>query len=95
MLSGCEATARAVSVTRPIAVGDILSAVKTLKAEQIDGQEERHITLPSPRGAMEFKGQAYLLGFVTPNLYFHCTTTYAILRHNGVEVGKMDFIGAP
>ena len=67
--------------------------LKTLKPEQIDGQEERHITLPSPRGTMEFKGQAYLLGFVVPNMYFHCTTAYAILRHNGVELGKMDFIG--
>jgi hypothetical protein len=67
--------------------------LKTLKPEQIDGQEERHISLPSPRGTMEFKGQPYLLGFVMPNVYFHCTTAYAILRHNGAELGKMDFIG--
>ena len=67
--------------------------LKTFKPEQIDGSEGRDITLPSPRGNMEFKGQEYLLGFVTPNLYFHCTTAYAILRHNGVELGKMDFIG--
>lgn len=67
--------------------------LKTFKPAQIDGQEERHITLPSPRGAMEFNGLDYLLGFVTPNLYFHCTTAYAILRHNGVELGKMDYIG--
>ena len=67
--------------------------LKSFKAEQIDGSEGRDITLPSPRGAMEFKGLDYLLGFVTPNLYFHCTTAYAILRHNGVELGKMDFIG--
>ena len=67
--------------------------LKSIKAEQIDGSEGRDITLPSPRGTMEFKGLDYLLGFVTPNLYFHCTTAYAILRHNGVELGKMDFIG--
>ena len=67
--------------------------LKTFKPEQIDGSEGRDITLPSPRGAMEFKGLDYLLGFVTPNLYFHCTTAYAILRHNGVELGKMDFVG--
>jgi hypothetical protein len=70
-----------------------LAFINSLKPEQIDGSEERHITLPSPRGAMEFKGQPYLLFFVYPNVYFHCTTAYAILRHNGVEVGKMDFIG--
>ncbi len=67
--------------------------LKGFKAEQIDGSEGRDITLPSPRGAMEFKGLDYLLGFVVPNVYFHCTTAYAILRHNGVELGKMDFIG--
>ncbi|HZR37480.1 MAG TPA: DUF1993 domain-containing protein [Nevskia sp.] len=72
-----------------------LGFLKALKPEQIDGSEGRDITLPSPRGAMEFKGLDYLLGFVTPNLYFHCTTAYAILRHNGVELGKMDFIGQP
>jgi len=72
-----------------------LAFLKTLKPEQIDGSEGRDITLPSPRGPMEFKGQPYLLFFVHPNLYFHCTTAYAILRHNGVEVGKMDFVGKP
>ena len=44
---------------------------------------------------MSFAGQAYLLNFVLPNLYFHTTATYAILRHNGVNVGKMDFLGNP
>ena len=67
--------------------------LKGIKAEQVDGSEGRDITLPSPRGPMEFKGLDYLLGFVSPNVYFHCTTAYAILRHNGVELGKMDFIG--
>jgi hypothetical protein len=67
--------------------------LKTLKAEQIDGSEGKDIVLQSPRGAMEFKGQEYLLFFVFPNFFFHCTTAYAILRHNGVEVGKMDFVG--
>ena len=43
---------------------------------------------------MNFKGLDYLLHFVLPNLYFHITTTYNILRHNGVEIGKMDFIGS-
>ena len=45
-------------------------------------------------GALDFKGQAYLLDFVLPNLFFHSTTTYAILREAGVPIGKTDFIGA-
>jgi len=69
--------------------------VKSLKPEQIDGSENKDVSLPTPRGPLEFKGQPYLLFFVHPNLYFHCTTAYAILRHNGVELGKMDFIGKP
>jgi hypothetical protein len=67
--------------------------LKTLTPAQIDGSEARDITLPMRAGPVQFKGQDYLLGFVLPNLYFHCTTAYAILRHNGVEIGKMDFLG--
>ena len=44
-------------------------------------------------GPLEFKGQAYLLHFALPNFYFHCATAYDILRHNGVEIGKKDFLG--
>lgn len=69
--------------------------IKTFQPAQIDGSEDRAIELKSPRGAMNFKGQQYLLHFVLPNVYFHITTTYNLLRHNGVEIGKMDFIGAP
>lgn len=67
--------------------------LKTLKAEQIDGSEEKHIVLKFPNNTFEFKGLNYLLGFVQPNFYFHCTTAYAILRHCGVEIGKMDYLG--
>jgi uncharacterized protein len=72
-----------------------LDFLATLKAEQIDGSEAREITLPMRAGPVSFKGQDYLLHFVLPNLYFHATTTYGILRHNGVEVGKWDFLGKP
>jgi len=65
----------------------------TLKAEQVDGSEGREIVLASPRGNMTFTGQNYLFQFVLPNLYFHSATAYNILRHNGVEIGKMDFLG--
>jgi len=69
--------------------------LQTFKAEQIDGSEGKTITLQMRSGPMHFEGLPYLLNFVLPNFYFHCTTTYNLLRHNGVEIGKMDFIGKP
>jgi hypothetical protein len=67
--------------------------INTLKAAQIDGSEGRDITLKFPNITFNFKGQAYLTDFVLPNVYFHVTTAYNILRHNGVEIGKQDFLG--
>lgn len=67
--------------------------LKTLKADQIDGSENRDIVLKMHTGELKFKGEAYLTQFSLPNFYFHATTAYAILRHNGIEIGKMDFIG--
>jgi uncharacterized protein len=69
--------------------------IKGFKADQIDGSETRSITVPSRNGDTKFEGQAYLLHFVLPNLFFHCTTAYAILRVSGANIGKMDFIGKP
>jgi hypothetical protein len=63
------------------------------KPEQIDGSEERQVTLKMRNGAVEFTGIAYLLHFALPNFFFHITTAYDILRHNGVELGKLDFLG--
>ena len=68
--------------------------LQTLKPESFEGAEARTITLPNPSGEMKFSGQEFLFGFVLPNFFFHTTTAYAILRHNGVEIGKMDFLGA-
>ncbi len=65
----------------------------TVKPQQIDGTEDKEITFPVGGKPMTFKGLPYLLNFVMPNVYFHITTAYAILRHNGVELGKMDYIG--
>ena len=65
------------------------------KPGQIDGTEEKNITLKAGTRDLSFKGQAYLLHFVLPNLFFHITAAYAILRHNGVDIGKMDFLGKP
>jgi hypothetical protein len=70
-----------------------LALLATFKPEQIDGQEERDITITPGGTERKFKGQAYLLHWALPNFYFHIMTTYAILRHNGVEVGKMDYLG--
>jgi hypothetical protein len=71
----------------------VVEFVQTLDAGQIDGSEEREISLPVGARTLTFRGQAYLLNFALPNFYFHCTTAYAILRHNGVGIGKRDFIG--
>ena len=69
--------------------------VQSFKSEQIDGTEGKEILLPTRSGdPMKFTGEAYLKHFVLPNLYFHATTTYALLRHAGVELGKKDFLGA-
>ena len=61
--------------------------------EQIDGSETRAIHLKMRSGELHYDGQAYLLEFVLPNVFFHCTTAYNILREAGTEIGKQDFIG--
>ncbi len=67
--------------------------LRTLKPEQIDGSEERTITLQLRGNTQTFKGLPYLLNLAMPNFYFHVTTAYDILRHNGVELGKSDYLG--
>ena len=72
-----------------------IAYAKSVPAAQIDGSEERDITLPRRDGPIVMKGEAYLKHFALPNFFFHVTTAYALLRHNGVEIGKMDYLGAP
>lgn len=67
--------------------------VKSVPASAVDGSEDKDIVLKTPSGDIPFKGLAYLTGFVLPNFMFHVTTAYAILRHSGVPIGKMDFLG--
>jgi uncharacterized protein len=67
--------------------------LETLKADQIDGSEDRTVTWKTQTSTKSMQGQPYLLHHVLPNVFFHVTTTYAILRHNGVELGKQDFLG--
>lgn len=60
---------------------------------EIDGSEEREVVLTIGGNPMHFTGQSYLFGFAMPNFYFHLTTAYAILRHQGFALGKRDFLG--
>lgn len=72
-----------------------LEFVRGAKREQIEGTEQKPITLKTPRGELNFDGKTYVQFFVLPNVHFHVATAYNILRHNGVELGKMDFLGKP
>ena len=67
--------------------------IQSVPAAQIDGTEDKDVVVPRRDGSMTLKGEAYLKNFVLPNFFFHVTTTYALLRHNGVELGKGDFLG--
>ena len=71
------------------------SFLKGLDQARFNGADTRPIELKFPQGTLNFaNGWTYLLGFVLPNIYFHSATAYDILRHNGVKIGKQDFIGA-
>jgi uncharacterized protein len=65
----------------------------TFKPEQIDGSEEKRVELKFRTYNRTFTGLPYLLNYVLPTIYFHITTAYGILRHNGVEIGKQDYLG--
>ena|SRR5688572_24984031 len=67
--------------------------LKTLKPEQFAGSEDRTVTWKTRTAEKSMQGMPYLLNHVLPNLFFHSSTAYGILRHNGVELGKQDFLG--
>ena len=75
-------------------VSKTIAFLETFTAQQIDGSEDKSIELKFGPNSFHFKGLDYLLTFANPNLYFHVTTAYAILRHNGLEIGKKDFLGS-
>jgi uncharacterized protein len=75
-------------------IAKTIAFVSGFKPEQIDGSEDRAIDLKAGPRELHFTGQQYLVHFALPNFHFHATTAYAILRHNGVEIGKRDFLGA-
>jgi uncharacterized protein len=74
-------------------INKTIAFLETIKPEQIDGSEDKTITLSMHDRTLTFKGMPYLLDYVLPNFYFHVITAYAILRHSGVEIGKQDFLG--
>jgi uncharacterized protein len=74
-------------------IAKTIAFLQTVKPEQIDGSEKKKIELKFGKREFKFEGQPYLLSFVIPNLFFHVSMAYAILRHNGVQIGKYDFLG--
>jgi hypothetical protein len=76
-------------------IAKTIAFIGTVTAAQIDGTEDKAIVIKRGDKETHYKGMQFLLGHATPNFYFHVTTTYAILRHNGVEIGKRDYIGNP
>lgn len=70
-----------------------IAFLDSIQPAQLEGSETRDITIPVRKTDLKFTGQNYLLKWVIPNVYFHVTTAYNILRHNGVELGKQDFLG--
>lgn len=72
-----------------------LNYLAGFKPEQFEGSETKNIELKLPNRTMQFAGRDYVLGFVIPNFYFHVATAYNILRHNGLVIGKLDFLGEP
>jgi hypothetical protein len=74
-------------------IAKTVAYLESVNPDKIAGSETRHITLKSPNRTLEFNGCEYLTGFVLPNFYFHVTTAYGLLRHKGIQIGKMDFLG--
>lgn len=73
-------------------IGKTTDFLSSLKREQFEGSDTRQISLKAGGRELEFTGTAYLETWAKPNFYFHLTTAYAIFRHNGVELGKPDFL---
>jgi hypothetical protein len=106
MAKGCVSRLAGVDIPayddREATFGELIARVEkciayleSFKPAQIDGTEDKAIVLKRPSGDVTYQGLRYLLEYVQPNVYFHCTSAYAILRHCGVDIGKKDFIGAP
>ena len=78
-----------------VRIARTIAFMRSVAPQQIDGTEDKEIVLPVTGKETRYSGMQLLLGHSLPNVYFHATTAYNILRHNGVEIGKRDFLGNP
>jgi hypothetical protein len=76
-------------------IAKAIAFIQTITPRQIDGTEDKEIVIKRGDKETRYKGMQFLLGHAVPNFYFHVTTAYDILRHNGVEIGKRDYLGNP
>ena len=76
-------------------IAKTVAFIQTFTPAQIDGTEDKEIVIKRGDKETRYTGMQFLLGHAVPNVYFHVTTTYSILRHNGVEIGKRDYLGNP
>jgi uncharacterized protein len=76
-------------------IAKTLAFIQSVSPAQIDGTEDKDIVVRRADTEVHYKGMQFLLGSAIPNIYFHVTTAYNILRHNGVEIGKRDYLGNP
>jgi uncharacterized protein len=74
-------------------VDKTIDYLQSFKAEQLEGSADRTVTISTPRQSFSFPGLIFLRHWALPNFFFHVTTAYNILRHNGVELGKADYLG--
>jgi uncharacterized protein len=78
-----------------VRIAKTVAFIQTVTPAQIDGSEDKEIVIKRGDKETRYKGMQFLLGHALPNFYFHVTTAYNILRHNGVEIGKRDYLGNP
>jgi hypothetical protein len=76
-------------------IAKTIAFIQTVTPGQIDDTEDKEIVIKRGDKETHYKGMQFLLGHAVPNFYFHVTTAYNILRHNGVEIGKRDYLGNP
>ena len=76
-------------------IAKTVAFIKSVPQAQIDGTEDKEIVIKRGDKETRYTGMQFLLGHAIPNFYFHVTTTYNILRHNGIEIGKRDYLGNP
>lgn len=74
-------------------IAKTLAFIDSVPRDKIEGTETKTVAIPLRTRTLEMQGLPYLLHFAMPNFYFHLTTAYALLRHSGVEIGKMDYLG--